>query len=290
MITAYFDATYNHPNQNNPQPLMHTVAAYLGTEDNWKRFRKEWRIELNKKGLKYFHMTDFEFALSRAKANKSIPEKNPFNDWKMDDFVPFQKRLHGTINRKTNGIYRLVSNASTLIKADFDAALPDELKENSKCSSYYIFNVWIVMQGIALWTQNNNYYETIHFIFSAGDGEGNNLKQLFQDLWSDVINRNYFHLSNNVNHSYEIQVMKDEPALQAADITAFECHKLALKWAENGFAQGVSDGEMRKSMLSLGQADHYGWVYRKEEILKTFADITQYEQNRNKKWTIKEIK
>ena len=74
-------------------------------------------------------MTDFEFAQSQSIAGKPIPSKNLFYGWQKDEFVLFLKRLHRTITRKSDGVYRLESYASSVIKADFDEALPDELKK-----------------------------------------------------------------------------------------------------------------------------------------------------------------
>jgi hypothetical protein len=44
VITAYFDATYNHPRPNYSKPVLHTLAAYFGTNENWRKFHKEWRL------------------------------------------------------------------------------------------------------------------------------------------------------------------------------------------------------------------------------------------------------
>lgn len=282
MVIAYFDAAYNHLNPNKPEPLMHTTAAYIATVENWRKFRKEWKIELSKKGLNYFHMTDFEFASSRTKAGNSIPHKNLFYGWKEDEFVPFLKRLHRTINRKSGGLHRLESNSSSLMKSEFDELLPDELKSNSKCSSYYIFNAWIVMRDITQWAKDNNYSDPIHYIFANGDNEGGNLERFFVDLWESGIDRAYYQLGKDYSTlPYNVESMKDEPALQAADITAFEANKVALKWKEFSNSQDPTS-LMRKSFSSLAQTRHSGSVFTKERLLETFADIIRYEENRRK--------
>jgi hypothetical protein len=280
VIIAYFDAAYNHLNPNNPEPLTHTVAAYIGTVQNWRKFRKEWKMELAKKGLEHFHMTDFEFAFSRARAGKPIPHKNPFHGWKEDEFVPFLKRLHRTINRKSDGVYRLESKASSLIKAEFYELLPDELKNNSKCSSLYIFNAWTVMKFIAQWAKENDYPYPIHYTFAKGDGEGGNLERLFKDLWNSYFDRGYYHLSeSNGVTPFSMEKMSDEPALQAADITAYEANKVALKWLEFSTSENPTE-LMRKSFASLAQTSHSGSVLTKEHLLKDFADIIRYESKR----------
>lgn len=278
MVTAYFDATYNHFNPNRPEPLVHTVGSYIATRDNWRKFRKEWNIELGKKGLKYFHMTDFEFALSRVKAKNPIPEKNLFHGWTEDEFVPFLKRLHRTIARKSNGIYRLESISSNVVMSDFDETLPDELKGHPKCGSYYVFNAWTVMRGIALWANKHNYYDPIHYVFAGGDGEGNNIERLFVALWNYESDRHHYHLSKGYSHvPYSVEMMKGEPALQAADITAFESQKMALKWLESDCTEDPSD-KLRKSLFSLAKAEHRGWLHRKKEVAETFTSILKEDE------------
>ena len=66
VITAYFDATYNHYNAKDPKPIVHTLASYVGTDETWGKFRREWQRKLSKAELDYFHMTDFEYARSQA--------------------------------------------------------------------------------------------------------------------------------------------------------------------------------------------------------------------------------
>ncbi|HEU0144136.1 MAG TPA: hypothetical protein VFQ47_05065 [Nitrososphaera sp.] len=281
MVTAYFDATYNHPKPDSTPPAVHTVAAYVATRDNWRRFRKEWRGELDKKGLKYFHMTDFEYARSQAVAGKEIPKRSKFYGWLKDEFVPFQQRLHKVINRKDkNGIYRLEASISAVIKSDFDETLPDELKGDVQCSSYFIFNVITVIKGIALWADRNNYRDPIHYVFSGGDGENGNLERLFADMWHDPIAKPWFRLSKDYSGKpYSIEPMKGEPALQAADIAAYELHKAELEWIARGYVD-MPLSELRKSLSSLARTSHYGWLYRKKELAESFADIIAHNKNR----------
>lgn len=281
MVIAYFDATYNHPKPGSSIPELHTLAAYVGTSENWKKFRKEWRRELDKKSIDHFHMSKFEFARSQAIAGKEIPKSSLYHCWKMEEFAPFLHRLHDTINRKDNrGIYRLEASSSAVIKSDFDETLPNELKGDVQCSSYYIFNVITVIKGIALWADRHNYHDSIQYVFSAGDGENGNLERLFVDMWDDPIAKPWFRLSKDyADKPYSIKRMKDEPALQAADIAAYELHKAQLEWIARGYVD-MPLSELRKSLSSLARTSHYGWLYRKKELAESFADITAHNENR----------
>ncbi len=102
-LTAYFDAGANYPSPSRPNPpLLHTMGCYLARYEDWKRFRREWRGELDKKEVCFFHMKDFEYALAAIKRGErhKISYKNPFKELNEGEFVPLLKRMHGVINRK----------------------------------------------------------------------------------------------------------------------------------------------------------------------------------------------
>src|SRR2546423_862364 len=100
LVTAYFDATYNHPKANSTKPLVHSMAAYVAIKPYWNAFRRDWKRVLRKFGIDYFHMTEFEFALSQVIADREIPTKNPFHGWPRERFVPLLQSLHRVINEK----------------------------------------------------------------------------------------------------------------------------------------------------------------------------------------------
>jgi hypothetical protein len=281
MVIAYFDATYNHPKPGASQPELHTLAAYVGTKENWKKFRKEWRRELEKKNIDHFHMTKFEFARSQAIAGREIPKSSLYHGWEAEEFTPFLKRLHDTINRRDGkGVYRFEASISAVIKSDFDEIIPDELKGDVQCASYYIFNVITAIKGIALWADRNKYRGPIHYVFSAGDGENGNLERLFADMWNDPVAKPWFRLGEDSSGKlYSIELMKSDPALQAADVAAYELHKAELEWIKRGYVDMPLD-ELRKSLKSLCRTSHYGWLYNKERLALAFADVISHNHNK----------
>ena len=153
MLIAYFDASYNHPSATRPDPaLLHTVGAYIGHVDDWRKFRKEWRLELGKKGLTDFHMNKYERALSDTTQDRELKQANPYNGWQREDFAPFLQRLHAVLRRKNaNGFARLEGIGVSIRKADFDSMLPAELKVDEGCKSHYIFNVAANMGHVGAW-------------------------------------------------------------------------------------------------------------------------------------------
>lgn len=142
MLIAYFDASYNHQSPTRPDsPLLHTVGGYIGSVDDWRKFRKEWRAELRKKGLSDFHMNRYEKALSETIQGRDLKQTDPYYGWPREDFAPFLQRLHNVLRRNNeNGVARLEGIGSSIKKADFDTLLPNELKDDEGCKTYYMFN------------------------------------------------------------------------------------------------------------------------------------------------------
>lgn len=284
MLTVYFDASLNKPSKTRPNPpLIHSVGCYLARKTDWDKFRKEWRAELSKKNVPYFHMKDFEYAQSairRAERNQ-IGKKNPFKDWSEAEFVPFQKRLYKTINRKRkDGSYRMAAFTSSIVMPDFDKTLPNELKNDPECKSYYVFNVANLMKMIAYWCSSNVIYDPIHYIFASGDGEGNNIENWFNYCWKDEQSKNYYRLSKDYNRKgYETQLMQDVPALQAADIAAYEFNKVAIEVAQRGDVNIALD-ELRRSLPSLCRTGHYSFTLTEENLSEAFSQIIRFRKSK----------
>lgn len=284
LLTVYFDASENKPSKTRPNPpLIHSVGCYLARRTDWNKFRKEWKIELGKKNIPYFHMKDFEYALAaiRRKERDQISRKNPFKEWSEDEFLPFQKRLYQVINRKNkDGQYRMAAFTSSLVMPDFDRALPDELKTDPECQSYYVFNLANLMKMIAHWCSQNVIYDPVHYIFSGGDKEGSNIENWFNYCWNDEQSCNYFRLGKGYTRmGYDIQWMKAEPALQVADIAAYEFNKVAIEIAERG-GNNIPLDELRKSLPFLCRTEHYSFTLTKETLSEAFAQIIRLRKSK----------
>jgi hypothetical protein len=126
----------------------------------------------------------------------------------------------------------------------------------------------------------HNYYGPIHYVFAAGDGEDGNIERLFLDMWNDPIAKRLFRLStNHATKPYSIEKMKEQPALQAADVAAFEMHKGQLEWIKRGFVD-IPKNELRKSLGSLARTTHAGWVYTNQQLVESFEEIMVHNKNR----------
>lgn len=278
-LTAYIDEFDRPSTKANPKPSnLFGVGCYLGYVDDWKKLRREWKIELDKKGLDYFHMTDFEWAQSQVIREKELPENNPYRGWKREDFPAFLQRLHRVITRlRRDGLYRFVGSASSVDKVEFDALLPEELRDDPECQSYYIFTVANLMKGIATWCNRNflHYkYHPIHYIFASGIGEGGNLDNWFKHCWEETgAATHYYRISKSYSRwGYSIADMKQERAIQAVDVCAFEMSKIAVDVQARGGGK-IPVEDTRKSMPSLGKIPHFGAVLTGNELQEAFDQI-----------------
>lgn len=258
-LIVYSDASYNQPSGATSALPIHTIGAYVATDVNWRRFRKAWKSELDKKKLDHFHMTDFEYAQNAIITGKPLKADNPYCGWKRSDFVPFLRKLHRVINKKnSNGSFRMRSFIASVVKPDFDKTLPVELKDDPSCVSYYMFNAVNLMEQVAKWADENHYNDPIHYVFAGGDKEGANLENWFDYCWGSKSAQKRYRLSKGYSRiGYSIEWAQAEPALQAADIAAFEFNKLVVKATKNGSFE-IDQNELRKSLLNLCNAKHSG--------------------------------
>jgi hypothetical protein len=77
-----------------------------------------------------------------------------------------------------------------------------------------------------------------------------NLKDFFASCWKNKDAVRFFRLTKiESSTGYEIKAAKDEPALQAADIAAYEFNKIAPHSLENNYE--IDETSLRKSVLNL---------------------------------------
>ena len=252
VLIAYFDASYNHPSSTRPDsPLLHTVGGYIGSADDWRKFRKEWCGELRKKGVPDFHMNKYEKALSETIQGRDLRPSDPYYGWPREDFTPFLQRLHNVLRRKNADSFpRLEGIGQSIKKADFDSMLPDELKDDPGCKSYLMFNIASNMAHAAMWASHNKYDDEIHYVFASGDCEDGNIARFFDSLWEYEKAQQFFRLTKEISPTgYELQSAQTQPAIQAADIAAYEFNKLAMHCLENNYE--IDEHTARKSVVNL---------------------------------------
>jgi hypothetical protein len=294
VLTVYSDASYNQPSSTQPNPfLLHTVGCYVARVDDWRRFRKEWNVELAKRHLDHFHMNKFEYAVNAARTGKQMSRKDAYYGWSEDEFVPFLQRLQRVINRKRrDGTFRMEAFISSVVRPDFEKTLPDELKDEPGCQSPYIFNVAINMESVFLWRVRNGYDGPIHYVFAGGDREGGNLERWFDHCWNNDVASERYKLAKGYSRvGYSIEWMKAEPALQAADIAAFEYNKLALKVAESGRrVNEMNKAEVRRSLVNLCNTRHNGKLLTEKHLVPSFAEMLKFKRKHGSAFALRELK
>lgn len=285
VLVLYSDASYNQPTGANPNPsLFYTVGSYLGEVDNWRKFRKEWRAELREWGITDFHANKFERARGVVLQGKPLEQSNPYYGWTVDDFDDFITRLHKVLRRKDrSGIPRLQALGFSVKKTDFDSFMPAELKDDPGCQSYYMFCVATNMQHAAQLATFNSYQGKIHYVFASGDKEGSRLDKFFHSLWEDETARNLYRLSKSYSRwGYDIASAAGEPALQAADVAAYEFNKLAVYFDENNITDPsqLDPSVLRKSLLSLARPplSVFPLLFSGDRMKRAFTDMAAFKK------------
>jgi len=219
-------------------------------------------------------MNQFEFARSQIIAGGELSENNPYRTWTRENFDAFLNSLHGIIGaRAASGLPRIAPFQTEIIREDFDETRPVELKDDPECKSYYILCVANIMSAIANWANRNFYSDPIQYVFACNKDEAGNLANWFAYCRKHPAIHNFYRLANDLSLGpYTMQLASDEPALQAADIAAYEINKAALKWIEKGFVD-IPLQDMRRALDSLVRTDYWGWLLRKRELEPTFIEI-----------------
>jgi hypothetical protein len=276
VVTMYLDAAFKSYTADK-KPLFHTLAGYAATVDNWRRFRKEWKLELDKKGIDHFHMTKFEYAKNRKTHRHEVHQaKNPFADLPLEDFDPMFERLARTLSRKTNGKTRLYSRASSIINEDFYAVRPDILADDIRCISPYVFNAYVLLRDMS---QRLPTSEDIAYVFATGDEEIGQLHNLFLYIKKrpHIAKDLRIHWSGD-NEVIKQSQMKEQSPIQAADILAYETQADLKNWIDAGRPMANPDLSTRRRALSLlvKYNDIGGHVYTKEQLGEEFGDVITY--------------
>ena len=226
MLAAYFDESYNHRTARNPKdPLIYTVAGCLSTVARWKKFEKQWQLELNLAGVSAFHMKDYE------------ARQGEYRDWSNEQRVRVLKRLHKII--KGCMIYGC---AASLNCADFDEKIGSTPRlANHFGKTYYDFDVRLCVKELNEWCDRHQYTDKMLYVFSELNRQGSALDRMFREvLASPALTHRY-----RTNDRWVKGSMKECVPLQAADILAYELNKRAVNSASGG-AQFV-----RKSLYNL---------------------------------------
>ena len=130
-LTLYFDESYTHP----PEPRVYSVAGYLATDIQWRKYRKEWRRILEAEGLDHFHMVDFQAC------------KPPYGSWSKEKRIKFLAALHQVILNRT-----IMSFATIADVEDFETLT---LEQRHELVSPHVFAAKNCMKAVGFWAAEN---------------------------------------------------------------------------------------------------------------------------------------
>ncbi len=194
-FSFYGDESYTHP----PEPPVYTVAGYLSTDVQWKKFRKEWRSILEPEGLDHFHMVDFQAC------------KPPYDSWSKGKRADFLASLHAIIHKRT-----IMSFATNADAEDFKMLTSEEQKA---LVSPHVFAAKNCMKAVGFWAAENIInHPVIAYIFEEGSPQDKQLNRLVESLTDE--DKWFFRMA-----SLTFAKKKLLNPLQAADVVAYESTK-----------------------------------------------------------------
>lgn len=275
-MEIYCDAS--RPHHNSKEPPVYSLVAHVATSANWKRARKEWRIELGKKGVDFFHMKDFMYAKRLLEHGKPIPESNPFVRFGQDEFDSFFLRLSNVINRVSDGKRRLTTRACSVLREDFEKTRPEALQYDVRCINAFVFNIYILLMQMAKWADETQYNGKFLYCFDDGDEGSGRVHDLFRYIAKRDDLRKYFRLHWKPAESYDrTVVMAKEPAIQMADIGAYIDRENLLQWYELGMPEFIPRSERSDYMDMLyRRGELRGVTYRQKELIDEFHTMMLY--------------
>jgi hypothetical protein len=245
MLVAYFDESYSHP----PAPRVYTVAGYVATDTEWRKFKKEWKREVDKAGVEFFHMAKYEARVKDEHGNlRGVGE---YKDWSNEKRVEVLKRLHRAIHRRV-----LTGIASSVVVSDYEELITPNLRPGF--GEPHEFAVIACLKHIRHWGKENGYSDGIAYVFESGSDRQKIVNRSFQHAYLDEEKRREYRIG-----SWAFADKRDVNPLQAADILAYETTKEMCRRLDAG-----STRRMRLSIQNLAKKAHLNeWFYYDREQL-----------------------
>jgi len=251
LYTAYFDASTTQKGRQ-----FVSVSGCLAPAARWKTFESKWQKMLNKEGLPYFHMTDFE------------AYQGHYRDWTRHNHL-FKKIARAITGKAKFAFGRGVAHD------DFGWAK----SQNAKLKDFSPFTYCAsqCLHAVAEWATRHRYNDPIVYIFEKGDGSEGELLELKTLIESSSQRKNRYRWGE----LYILpKVMNNPPypltPLQAADVWAFEARK---EW-ENFHSTGKRTRAVRKSARALlGKGVEIDFGFSEREKLLTLPSYWEADLN-----------
>jgi hypothetical protein len=222
MVTVYCDDSGREVRNR-----VAVVAGYIGSVALWQRFERRWNAVLAKEGVSVLHRADLEnFQGEFTEAKGWNPERR----------TAFLKKLHAVIKSYT---YRGIGAA--VIKADFEAVMPDSVKRLYGGPFGWAAHACIPIAGD--WCDEKRHNEPIDWVFEAGTCGTREIGFMFDAIMRfPALQRDF--RAKPKGWSFQ---QKSTVPLQAADLVAYE----VFKQTENGILDRHIKYPMRKSVIDL---------------------------------------
>ena len=243
MLTAYFDESYSHKTLAEPdKPLVYTVAGWVATVEGWRAFRKEWKKALRQAQIQDFHMKDYEW------------RQGEYADWIESKRIKVLRRLHRLIKDHVLWGVNITVSIPAFEEVMTEAARMDYGK------TPYGFDARLCLRQVGFWADANKITDPINYVFAYMPKQNGELNWIFDTCLRKPEVREWFRLNGMWTHA----MAKDEPAVQAADIFAYEVNKHVVNY------EALGKRPTRKSYLNLyyGQRFHDPMYYGKKELME----------------------
>ena len=199
-LLGFFDESGTHLGS----PVL-VVAGYVATPEKWLAFDSQWKEVLDSEGLPYFHMNAYE------------NRKGLYADWDSRKRVEFLKRLmsiiHSTDHAGFMGAVEMEPyERLTRLNPEYAQSIP---------KPHVIASTGCVAK-IRLWAVDQRSTDNFVLTFEKGAEHSGKLGEAFTEKKHAGKLREY-----RIEH-FSFGEKKEHPALQAADLLAYEVWKLLI--------------------------------------------------------------
>jgi hypothetical protein len=245
IFRAYFDESYNHPTEKEPDiPLVYTVGGYLSSAPQWIAFQRAWGKALKKAEIPYFHMADFESRLG------------VYQDWSNEKRINFLQTLHKIIHK-----YVLKGFTTSIVMSDYDNLT--KRQKDEVFGEPHMCALFSCLKHIYKLCSELDLNEPIAYVFETN-------KQ-----YDGLIDRAFGDMPNETRLGYRVGSLsfaqKDCMPLQASDILTYEVTKeLANQLYE------TRNRPIRLSIKNLAVSRIDEWYYmRTEHFLEVLTSMKE---------------
>lgn len=246
MLSAYFDESYSQGKNR-----VYTVAGYISTVEKWTILSNEWQALLGRDNLPSFSMKSF-----------CNPHDQSYGKWSESKKKLFLRILHKLIKQ-----CYLRSFSSSIVLDAYDA-----LKEEDKIALGlpHAFTAIHCLKNIKVFAEKEGLNpEKMAYVFEKGSKHDRQLQMLISEFMSGE--NNHLYLPGSV-----VFEPKQLPALQAADVLAYETRKEMSRRVSKHARQP------RLSLRNLADPSRDEWFYFDGPQLADLVSMSEFKEHANR--------